>query len=49
VVRERLLQVVAQIPTQREAIGDHPHELALAPQILEEHHELELEEDHRAH
>jgi hypothetical protein len=50
VVREWLgLEVVAQIPTQREAISDHPHELPLAPQILEEHEELELEEDDRVH
>ncbi len=31
----------------REAVGDDPHELPLAPEVLEEHDELELEEDDR--
>src|SRR3954465_10169647 len=37
VFRERLEEVVSQVPTQREAIRGNPHELPLAPQILEEH------------
>ena len=43
------MQIVAQVPSQGKAVGDHPHELPLAPQILEEHDELELEEHDRVH
>jgi hypothetical protein len=49
VVGQGLEQVIAQVPTYREAIGYRPHELPLAPQVLEEHDELELEEDDRVH
>jgi hypothetical protein len=41
------VEVVAQVPAHREAVGDHPHELPLASEVLEEHEELELEEDDR--
>jgi hypothetical protein len=47
VVRERLEEVIAQVPAHRETIGDHPHELPLASQVLEEHHQLQFEEDDR--
>lgn len=47
VVGQRLVQVVPEVPAHREAVGRHAHELPLAPQPLEEHDELQLEEDHR--
>jgi hypothetical protein len=47
VVGQRLEQIVAQVPPHREAIRDRPHELAFGAQILEEHHQLQLEEDDR--
>ena len=46
-VGQRLEEVVAQVPPQREAVGDDTHELALRTEVLEEHHQLELEEDDR--
>jgi hypothetical protein len=49
VVGQRLVEVVAQVPSQREAIGYEPHQLALRADVLEEHHELQLEEDDRVH
>jgi hypothetical protein len=49
VIREWLLQIVAEIPAHREAVGHHPHELPLRAKIFEEHDELELVEDHRIH
>jgi hypothetical protein len=39
-VGQRLEEVVAQVSPHREAIRDHPHELAFGAQILEEHHQL---------
>ena len=47
VVGERLGQVVAEVPAQAEPVGDHPHELALGAQPLEEQDQLQLEEDDR--
>ena len=47
VVGQRLGQVVAEVPAQAEAVGDHPQQLALGAQPLEEQHELQLEEDDR--
>jgi hypothetical protein len=41
VVGQGLVEVVANIPPQGEAIGHHVHELPLAPQVLEEEDELE--------
>ena len=49
VVGQALGEVVAGVPAHREAIGGHPHELALRADALEEHGELELEEDHRVY
>src|SRR5215213_9349217 len=46
VVGQRFVEVVAEVPTQREAVGDYAHELTLRREVLEEHDELELEEDH---
>ena len=46
VVGQRLVQVVAEVPAVRQVEGDRLHELALGPQTLEEHDQLELEEDH---
>jgi hypothetical protein len=36
------VEVVAQVPPQREAVGHDAHELPLGAQILEEHNELQL-------
>jgi len=47
VVGQRLEQVVAQVPAQGQAVRDYPHQLALGADVLEEHDELELEEDDR--
>ena len=44
-MRQLISEVVAQIPAQAQAVGHHPHELALGAQVLEEEDELELEED----
>ena len=46
-VGELLAQIVSQVPTQTEPVGDHPHELALRAQPLEEEDELEFKEDDR--
>ena len=46
VVGQRLVEVVAEVPAHREAVGRHPHELSLAPHALEEHDELQFEEDY---
>ena len=40
-------EVVAEVPAQGQAVGDDPHQLALGADVLEEHDELELEEDDR--
>src|SRR5262249_13388539 len=47
VVRERLGQIVADIPAQAEAVGDDLQELTFGTQPFEEEDELQLEEDHR--
>ena len=49
VVGQRLVQVVAEVPPQGEPIRDHPHEPAFGAQVLEEHHQLQLEEDDWVH
>ena len=43
------MEIVAEVPAQREAVGYNAHELPLRAQVLEEHNELELEEDQRIH
>ena len=48
-VRQRFAQIVAEVPAHGDAVGDHAYELAFRAQTLEEHNELELEEDHRVH
>jgi hypothetical protein len=47
VVRQRLIEVVAEIPAEAEAIGGDANQLTLGAQSLEEQHQLELEEDDR--
>jgi hypothetical protein len=47
VIRQRLGKIVAQVPTDAQAVGGDLHKLALGAQILEKEDELELEEDHR--
>jgi hypothetical protein len=45
-IGQRLVQAVAEIPPDTEAIRGQGEELALRAKALEEHHEVELEEDH---
>jgi hypothetical protein len=47
VAGQRLLQVVAHVPAKGQAVGHHSYELPLAPEVLEEHDQLQLEEDDR--
>jgi hypothetical protein len=47
VIRERLGQIVPEIPAQAESVGDDLQELPLETQPFEEEDELQLEEDHR--
>ena len=42
-VGQRLVKVVAQVPTHREAVGRHTHKLPLGAQALEEKNELQAE------
>ena len=46
-VGQGLVEVVAEVPTHGEAVGRDAHQFPLGAQPLEEHHELELEENHR--
>src|SRR5947207_12536339 len=46
-VRQWLIQIVAKIPPDAQPICRMPHQLAFGTYSLEEHHELQLEEDHR--
>ena len=46
-VGQRLIQAVAQIPADAEAIRGQGEELALGTDALEEHHQIELKEHHR--
>jgi hypothetical protein len=45
VVRERLMQVVAQEPSQAKTIRSDLHEMTLGPKTFKQHDELELEKD----
>jgi hypothetical protein len=42
-------EIIAEVPSAAQRVGRHFHEPALASKIFEEHHELELEEDHRVY
>ena len=46
-VRYCLVQVIAQVPPQAQPVGGHPDQLSLRSHSLEEHDQLELEEDNR--
>ena len=46
-VGQRFVEIVAQVPTDTEAVSDDLHQLALGPQSFEEKHKLELKENHR--
>jgi hypothetical protein len=46
VIGQRFVQVVSEKPADAQAVGGHPHELALRADILEEHHQLQAKEDH---
>jgi hypothetical protein len=39
VVGPRLEEVVTQVPAQRQAVRDYPHQLSLRAEVLEEHNE----------
>jgi hypothetical protein len=41
VVGQGFVQIVADVPSQGEAVGHHLHELSLASQVLKEKHKLE--------
>src|SRR5262249_19813426 len=45
-IGQRLVQTVAELPPDTEAIRGQGKELALRAKPLEEHHQVELEEDH---
>ena len=47
VIRQWLMQVIAEIPSQTEAVGGDDHELAFRADALEKHDELELEKHDR--
>jgi hypothetical protein len=49
VVGQRLKEVVTQVPPQGKAVGRDLHKLPLGTQALEEHDQLQLEEDRRVH
>ncbi len=46
VVGQPLVEVVSHVPPQRKAVGHRLHEAAFRTEILEEHDEPQLEEDH---
>ena len=48
-VGQGLEEIVAQVPPHGEPVGHDAHELALGADVLEEHHQLQLEEDYRVH
>jgi hypothetical protein len=48
-IGQGFVEVVAEVPAQREAVGHDAHELALGAQVLKEHHKLELEEHYRVY
>jgi hypothetical protein len=47
VVRERLMQIVAEIPAQTEPIGGDTHELAFGAEVLKKPDQLKFEKDDR--
>ena len=47
VVRQRLVQVIAEVPSDAEAVRGHSGELPLGADALEEHDQLQLEEHDR--
>jgi hypothetical protein len=47
VVGQGLVQVVAEIPANAQTVCRDLHEPALRADVLEEHHQLQTEEDHR--
>jgi hypothetical protein len=46
VVGQGLVQVVAEIPANAQTVCRDLHEPALRADVLEEHHQLQTEEDH---
>ena len=46
-VGQGFVQIVAQIPPHAQPVGDQAHEVAFGANAFEEHHQLQLEEDHR--
>ena len=48
-IGQRLVKVVSEVPTHREAVSRHTHKLPLGAQTFEEKNELQAEKDHRIH
>ena len=46
-IGQRLVEAVTEVPADTEAVHGQGEELPLRAQALEEHHQVELEEDHR--
>ena len=46
-VGQKLVEIVAQVPADTEAVGGDLHQLALGAQILQKENKLELKENHR--
>jgi hypothetical protein len=46
-IRHGLVQVVAQVPADAQPVGRQVQQLPLRADAFEEHHQLQLEEDHR--
>jgi hypothetical protein len=47
VVRQRFVEVVAQEPSDAQAVRSDLHKLPLRADVLKEHHQLQTKEDHR--
>src|SRR5439155_6437717 len=46
-VGQRLIQIVADVPAHAEPISSKLHQESFRANVVEEHHQLQLEEDHR--
>src|SRR5581483_6942812 len=46
-IGERLVEIIAQIPTNTQAVSRLEHELAFGANALKKHHQLQLKKDNR--
>ena len=46
-VGQRLIQIVADVPAHAEPVSSQSHQLSFRADAVKEHHEVQLEEDHR--